>query len=243
MPVPRGQPARGWAQPRRRRRHRAASAGPPPTLEPRASRPRWEWPLRRRSAGCGRSRRQPLRSRCPQRCDRPPGSRLAGIACDGSGASRGRPRPGPSSTRAPSVPPRKPAASVAKIVAQRTPVTACQSPRAARHHRRDIRVAALRRNRNSRSGGEQTTRKKARAAADLACHGPCGSRTCLPPANGVEHCETDANRARASTGFSVDSGQRVLIGTSDGTRQQASKVDGCYFVRRALGTESRFWGG
>ena len=49
---------------------------------------------------------------------------------------------------------------------------------------------------------------------------PPVNRTCRPPANGVEHCETDADRAVTGTCFSEDPDQRVGVGTSDGTRRQ-----------------------
>ena len=51
-------------------------------------------------------------------------------------------------------------------------------------------------------------------------HGLPMYRACSPPANGVENCETDADRARASTCFSEDPDQRCGVGTSDGTRKQ-----------------------
>ena len=51
---------------------------------------------------------------------------------------------------------------------------------------------------------------------------PLVDRTRQPPANGVEHCETDANRGcgRKTPGASGDSGHRKGVGTSDGKRQR-----------------------
>jgi hypothetical protein len=48
----------------------------------------------------------------------------------------------------------------------------------------------------SHPGRHAPRRKKRKAAAAWVCHGLPKDRTCRPPANGVENCETDADRAR-----------------------------------------------
>ena len=128
MPVPRRRSAREPEQPRRSRKHRAVSAGRRSTPMSSARRRGLVW-LRCRGPQMPHSMRQAhSHTECRWPLRRPAGSMVladskpGGIACGGTATSRDQPTRGPSSTRASSEPPRTPAASVARIVAQHTPV-------------------------------------------------------------------------------------------------------------------------